>query len=142
MTRGLALLYRHFGRLGLEMHIGRGTTASKTECIFFPPPGFFDSRLPFLPALNCADEIHDVLDFGNDALTNEEHRAEQQNEHAGNEKKSYMMVWTKPSPYLLKMVMSPSADTSNILAPSFPSACVTSTTSKNVSLPPPNPWEH
>ena len=24
MTRGLALLYRHFGRLGLEMHIGRG----------------------------------------------------------------------------------------------------------------------
>ncbi len=38
MTRGLALLYRHFGRLGLEMHIGRRTTASKTECVFFPPP--------------------------------------------------------------------------------------------------------
>jgi hypothetical protein len=39
MTRGLALLYRHFGRLGLEMHIGCGeTTPLKTECVFFPPP--------------------------------------------------------------------------------------------------------
>ena len=56
MTRGLALLYRHFGRLGLEMHIGRGTAALKTECVFSPPPSFFDSCLPSLPAPNCADE--------------------------------------------------------------------------------------
>ena len=78
MTRGLALLYRHFGRLGMEMHIGRRTSASKTECVFFPPPGFFDSCLPSLPAPNCADELHNVLDSGNDALTDEECRAEQQ----------------------------------------------------------------
>jgi hypothetical protein len=38
MTHGLALLYRHFGHLGLDMHIGRGETPSKTECVFFPPP--------------------------------------------------------------------------------------------------------
>ena len=38
MTRGIALLYCHFGRLGLEMHIGRGTAASKMEFIFFPTP--------------------------------------------------------------------------------------------------------
>jgi hypothetical protein len=38
MTRGLALLYRHFGRLGLEMQIGCGEIPSKTECVFFPPP--------------------------------------------------------------------------------------------------------
>ncbi len=37
MTQGLALLYQHFGKLGLEMHIGRGTTASKTKCVFIPP---------------------------------------------------------------------------------------------------------
>jgi hypothetical protein len=60
------------------MHIGRGTAALKTECIFFPSPGFFDSCLPSLPAPSCADELHDVLNYGNDALTDEERRAEQQ----------------------------------------------------------------
>ena len=36
MTNGLTLLYHHFGRLGLEMHIGHRATTSKTECTFFP----------------------------------------------------------------------------------------------------------
>jgi len=45
---------------------------------FFRPPSFFDSRLPSLPAHNCADELHVVLDSSNDALTNEECQAEQQ----------------------------------------------------------------
>ena len=31
----------HFARFGLEMHIGRGSSESKTECVFFPPPQFF-----------------------------------------------------------------------------------------------------
>ena len=88
MTRGLALLYRHFGQLGLEMHIGRRTAALKTECVFFPPPGFFDSRLPSLPAPNCADELHDVLDFGNDALTDEERCAEQQERTLGTRRRA------------------------------------------------------
>ena len=60
------------------MHIGCGTAALKTECVFFPPSGFFDSCLPSLPAPSCTDELHDVTDFGNDALTNDECRAEQQ----------------------------------------------------------------
>ena len=30
------------------------------------------------PTPNCADELHNVLDSGNDALTDEERRAEQQ----------------------------------------------------------------
>ena len=38
---GLSLIQNHFVKFGLEMHIGRGNKASKTECIFFPPPGFF-----------------------------------------------------------------------------------------------------
>jgi hypothetical protein len=78
MTKGLTLLYRHFAWLGLEMHIGRGTAASKTECVFFPPPGFFDSRLPSLPAPPSHDEgMTNVLDYNNDALTEEERQAEQ-----------------------------------------------------------------
>ena len=41
---GLSLINNHFVKFGLEMHIGRGSKASKTECIFFPPPGFFTKR--------------------------------------------------------------------------------------------------
>eukprot|EP00978_Attheya_sp_CCMP212_P045159 scaffold335296_cov35-Attheya_sp.AAC.1 len=26
----------HFARFGLEMHVGRGVKASKTECVYFP----------------------------------------------------------------------------------------------------------
>ena len=41
LQRGMELIYHHFGRFGLEMHIGRGALASKTECVFFPPLQFF-----------------------------------------------------------------------------------------------------
>ena len=41
LQKGMNLIYHHFGRFGMEMHIGRGTSISKTECIFFPPPQFF-----------------------------------------------------------------------------------------------------
>ena len=37
----MELVYRHFARFGMEMHIGRGSSESKTECVFFPPPQFF-----------------------------------------------------------------------------------------------------
>ena len=37
----LSLIHNHFIKFGLEMHIGRGNKASKTEYIFFPPTGFF-----------------------------------------------------------------------------------------------------
>ena len=38
---GMELIYHHFTGFGLEMHIGRGIAESKTECIFSPPPQFF-----------------------------------------------------------------------------------------------------
>ena len=38
---GLSLIHNHLVKFGLEVHIGRGNKASKTKCIFFPPPGFF-----------------------------------------------------------------------------------------------------
>jgi hypothetical protein len=31
----------NFDRFGLEMNIGQGASPSKTECVFFPPPQFF-----------------------------------------------------------------------------------------------------
>ena len=48
LTRGLNLIYQHFTRFGLEMHVGKGKKASKTECVFFPPPGFSDGNLTSL----------------------------------------------------------------------------------------------
>jgi hypothetical protein len=42
LQQGMELNFHH--RFGLEMHIGQGETASKTECIFFPPPQFFQHK--------------------------------------------------------------------------------------------------
>ena len=41
---GLSLIHNHFIKFGIEMHIGRGNKASKTECIFFPTPEFFHQK--------------------------------------------------------------------------------------------------
>ena len=49
LTLGAQLIFDHFKIFGLEMHIGRGEKASKTECVFFPPPGFFKNK-HILPA--------------------------------------------------------------------------------------------
>ena len=35
---GMELIFHHFGRFGLEMHIRQGASPSKTKCVFFPPP--------------------------------------------------------------------------------------------------------
>jgi hypothetical protein len=37
LQRGMELIFHHFARFGLEMHIGRGASESKTECVFSPP---------------------------------------------------------------------------------------------------------
>ena len=44
ITRSLSLIFYHFTRFGLDMHIGRGDKSSKTECVFFPPPGFLKRK--------------------------------------------------------------------------------------------------
>jgi hypothetical protein len=46
MTKGLALIYSHFAHFGLEMHIGRAGSPSKTECVFFPPPKILQLPTP------------------------------------------------------------------------------------------------
>ena len=41
LTRGLTLIDHDLTWFGLEMHVGKGRKFCKTECVFFPPPGFF-----------------------------------------------------------------------------------------------------
>ena len=53
MVVGMDYLYKHFMRFGLEIHLGRGSTASKTEAMFFPKPRCDDGSTP--PNFNCAD---------------------------------------------------------------------------------------
>eukprot|EP00978_Attheya_sp_CCMP212_P016715 scaffold44003_cov57-Attheya_sp.AAC.1 len=36
LAKGTQLLFSHFARFGLEMHIGIGDKKSKTECVHFP----------------------------------------------------------------------------------------------------------
>ncbi len=44
LQQGMELIFHHFTRFGLEMHIGRGETLSKMECVFFLPPQFFQHK--------------------------------------------------------------------------------------------------
>ncbi len=44
LSKGMNLVFKHFMHFGLEMHIGRNGGESKTECVFYPPPQFFQQR--------------------------------------------------------------------------------------------------
>ena len=41
LKTGMNLIYYQFKKFRLEMHTGRGSKASKTDCVFSPPPGFW-----------------------------------------------------------------------------------------------------
>jgi hypothetical protein len=79
MTQELALVYGHFARFGLEMHIGRAGNPSKTKCVFFLPPRFFNSLLPPLLA-NYSNNNNEntALTYGNHIFTKSDCRNEQQ----------------------------------------------------------------
>jgi hypothetical protein len=51
LIKGLALVHNHLARFGLEIHVGRNGDPSKTKCIFFPPPQFFDGNHNSAPVL-------------------------------------------------------------------------------------------
>ena len=38
LITGSTYLFSHLARFGLHMHVGRGSTKSKTEAMFFPKP--------------------------------------------------------------------------------------------------------
>ncbi len=44
LIAGINLIYSHFACFGLEIHIGWGEESSKTKCVFFPPPQFFNDN--------------------------------------------------------------------------------------------------
>ena len=52
LEKGLLLIFTHFAKFGLKMHIGRGPKPSKTECVFFSPPGFFKPLSHSSPAVD------------------------------------------------------------------------------------------
>jgi hypothetical protein len=53
LIKGLSLIYSHLARFGLEVHIGRDGEPSKTECVFFPPPQFFNDPHFSNPAITA-----------------------------------------------------------------------------------------
>jgi hypothetical protein len=44
-------MHSHLARFGLEVHIGQIGNPSKFECVFFPPPQFFNHIQSSAPAL-------------------------------------------------------------------------------------------
>jgi hypothetical protein len=72
LKKCLTLIHKHFEQLGLEMHIGQGENPSKTECVFFPPLGFFASCM-----LALEQDISDTLEYGGNTLTNNKCQDEQ-----------------------------------------------------------------
>ena len=57
LRRGMELIYHHFARFGLEMHIRHGTSESKTECVFFPPPQFFQQLKQWHTAAHTIQQV-------------------------------------------------------------------------------------
>jgi hypothetical protein len=51
LIKGLTLVHSHLAHFGLKVHIRRNGDPSKTECVFFPPPQFFDDIQSSAPAL-------------------------------------------------------------------------------------------
>ena len=90
MTRGLALVHKHFGQLGLEMHIICGDAPSKTECIFFPPPGFLHSLIPLKLTHDNNSDATNMLGNGDEALTDGElHKEQKSQSHQEQEENIY-----------------------------------------------------
>jgi hypothetical protein len=56
LIKGLTLVHSHLACFGLEVHIGRNGDPSKTECVFFPPPQFFDDIQSSAPTLTDDDD--------------------------------------------------------------------------------------
>jgi hypothetical protein len=76
LTKELDLIYKHFARFGLEMHIRREGSPSKTECIFFPPSEFFNSHLPTLQQ-GGVDFDNTLEDKHDDIITADDRHNEQ-----------------------------------------------------------------
>jgi hypothetical protein len=86
-------VFDHFAKFGLEMHIGRGGEASKTECIFFPPPQFFKHRRN-LPIMDTRRQTRSMTRLNNGHNTDHaptllDDDDEQNNEQRENEARIY-----------------------------------------------------
>ena len=55
LAKLVQLIHDRFKRFGLEIHIGKGVKPSKTECVFFPPPGLFKRKQTLPPMENSVN---------------------------------------------------------------------------------------
>jgi hypothetical protein len=129
LKKGLELVCKHFARFGLEMHIGRGNSPSKTECVFFPPPGFLIhtsllSNRQIL-TLTMPSKMNMRVSSQMETCTMKKMQEQDVKQKAS----SMTSLWRRDQSRLL-MALSPSVVTSNILAPSYPSAFVMTLTLK------------
>ena len=55
LVKGLEIIKHVFDYFGLEMHLGKGETKTKTECVYFPKPSFYQPP-PALPPVLAEEE--------------------------------------------------------------------------------------
>jgi len=84
LQRGMERIYCHFARFGLEMHIGRGSSESKTECVFFPPPQFFQRLERSNYAASMIQRAFPQAQRTHNACSTLEHAPQAQNPPASN----------------------------------------------------------
>ena len=109
---GLSLIHNHFIKFGIEMHIGRGKKASKTVCIFFPPPGLFHQKEIVSHEINVENMVSIRI--------SKQIRGES-NENKCKREESLYIVITEKNRNLWQMAMSHFGHTSSTWAPGFPS---------------------
>jgi hypothetical protein len=105
------------------MHIARTGARSKMECVFFPPPRFFNSKLP-LSIAHSPDgcDADNELTYGDDVLSENNCQRENAMRHWREREEVLYNELKKPNQSTSMMAMSLSVGTSNILAPTFPLA--------------------
>ena len=75
MTRGAPVIFDHFARFRLEMHFGYERDGkiqlSKTECVFFPPPQYFDKMEATASTLENGTETQAQMTIAGKSLKDE-----------------------------------------------------------------------
>ena len=109
---GLSLIHNHFVKFGLEMHIGRGSKASKTEWIFLPPPGFFNHK----KIVSCEINGENTLSI----RRSKQVKGESHEKKCKREESLYIAL-TEKNIKVWRTETSPFVPTSSTWAPGYPS---------------------
>ncbi len=142
MGQELVLIYKHFVRFGLKMHVGRAGAQSKMECVSPPPTSSIPSSpSPLQTVLKAVMmTMHSPMATMHSLTTTANVRTLCGS--GGRRRKCSTKCLKKLSQLISRMAVSPFANTSSILAPTFPLVWPMIMTLSRDSPQQPNSWVH